>query len=1284
MSFVLPNVSATELARRESHNAFASTSQAAGSGAGLSSATGMGTSGDAGRRAGVSKGRRKGKGKGRMMMIKIFYALNSPRFGGASTPSSGGPASAPTPDFLAVLDPSLAPSPQPPIPSSSSNGASEINYSCMARLSAPVWVQVINGRKGADGEERQQFGRVTLKTCLSAICISRPELVIDSTKDFSVSAVDPYESSHQRQPPPGAASTGSSSRPGDGFVEGKGMLSWTLAEKKEGTTMVCGKIAGSEMGDGRRSKRRKGEDGGVIGGEDEDDEDESADETEETLEVWLQLNERDAFTQGQFLDCLRSYHNPVQQLQSEISDFNSSPPKQRDSLPIPPSSSLGAFPSMSTGDPVKRKRPRESHPPLPVPPPAAAAPAPTAPPAPFVAASSPAFPTAALPVEPATLQDPRVLALLGQLIPSLAAANAPAPPAPAPAPAPALSLDSPQGQALLPAIRTLAQFYGLQLPNPPASAAAPAPAPAPAAVAAAVPLPPSSMLPSSTAPGPSSHPPQASARPPTGKATRKNREHFASIDVNTLAGPPVGKQNPRAPEEGCSNCKRKKSTVWREGLGEDRSSTATVCNACGIFYNKNGYHRSKGNADAQPSAVRANSGGSTASSAPKGGRPLQGRLTATCEADLKKQQTKRKPSSPSDRHQPGIIPPLSPSKHIGPRSPSLKFDFAHSSNRHSNGSSSNRHSLGAGAGFMSSPGRSPRMRYRQTSNPFAATSPVRGSSSNNHGLGVSYESDGEERGPNPFGGNLFGGGPGSPSPARVVDHSRGQQQQQQQGGSGGKGMPSYLLTASPGTALDRILNETNVGAFSGMFGSGGAGGGTSTSAGGGGEGMQVEQQQQQHGAPADGGFADFDFFLAPGSPTRGKENARPSKVEHATSATAEPATDIDSFESVLSSLRRDFSTRLSSNALTAPSSPAPSSPCILPRTSTATPGSKGRAPASSGRAPPSIVDSFLDGVVPAFALNAGKAGDGKGTTPASDSDAWSPANGGEDQTLTLDSAAMGANGAKDGQGQATSGFDFSHLHPSGNGSGSGSGSNNTRSSRRAAFIPAHLIAPSDATDFDFGSLPPSSPPQLPSEAFPTPSDFDGITPSADGGDGDDRAAQQQQQHHHHHGSHSHHPSPLTIEAVAEKVATEPNEDARKAMMALLQSLGASPEATRNGSGAVAAGGAVPLANGEGGKIELDRSTVNRLLSLISANTAQPAVSATATTTTTTSSPPSSAPFLTGSAASIAPAAAQASAATFAAPPEQDDMSAFSLFQSFEQATGPDASGDLYANLFGGF
>ncbi|GAA6001724.1 hypothetical protein JCM10207_002284 [Rhodosporidiobolus poonsookiae] len=1172
MSFVFPNPSASDKARRGSHGAFETGTHPASGGAGLSSAGGMVGSADSSRRgasaAAANKTRRKGKGKGRMMMIKIFYSLASPRFGSTHSNSATPASSAPTPDFLAVLDPSLAPSPHSSSTQAPSNAPQEPHYSCMARLSAPVWVQVLNSKKSADGrDDRQQFGRVTLKTCLSAICISRPELVIDASKDFSVSAVDPYETSHSRQPPAGAGFASSSSTSGSdgarGLVEGKGMLSWTLAEKKEGTTMVCGKIAGSEEGDARRNKRRRADDGSVIGGENEDSD--SGDEIEETLEVWLQLTERDAFTQVQFLDCLRSYHNPVQQLQSEMSDFNSSPPKQRDPAPFMTSSSSHARSSGVGGDPIKRKRPRDS-PVLPIP--AVAA---VAPPAPFSAPP----PSATAPPADALAQDPRVLALLSQLVPSLGVNGSTSAAAP--------SLDTPQGQALLPAIRTLAQFYGLELPAPIAAAAEPVP---------------SSMPPSSTA-GPL---PQPSARPPTtlpaatAKGSRKKeREHFATIDPSTLTIPPQGKQNPRDPASGCSNCKRRKSTVWREGFGPDGKLTS-VCNACGTFYNKNGYHRSKGGADPSSSAAPQ---ASTSAAAPKAGRPLQGRLTATCEADLEKHKTKRKPSSPSDkRRQAGIIPPLSPSKHIGPRSPSLSFGFASTSK-----SGARPHAT------MSSPGRSPRLRYRQTSNPFAATSPIRGSSTN-AGLGVSYDSDADERGSNPF---AFLGN-GSPSPARV--HTRPP--------SGGKAMPSYLLTASPGTALDRILNDTNVGLFGPMAGGASAGQ----------DAMNVEQHGAA-GAPADGGFADFSFFLQPGSPTLNKENTRPSlrgAAGEQSTLTTDPSTD---FDNVLSSLRRDFSARLSSNALTAPSSPAASSPCLLPRTSAASPGSKGKAPESSGRAPPSILDSFIDNLVPAFSLDGSAAGiQLPGTTPASESDAWSPADGGNDATLTLDSALLGTSRSARNASHhgATSSFDLNSLKPS-------------ESNRRGPFIPSHVLH-SDANPFDMGSLPPSSPPPLPSEVFPTPSDFDGITPSADGGDGEDRPGTA--------GGEVF--SPLTIEAVAEKVVNEPNEEARRAMLALLQSLGGQSPAK---------GEAVQLAGPTGDKFQLDRSTVNKLLSLISTsgNAASPSALASTLTAST-------------STATITEAKAD----------DLADYASFDLFKSLEPtASGaPELQGqvsDLYRDLF---
>lgn len=81
-------------------------------------------------------------------------------------------------------------------------------------------------------------------------------------------------------------------------MEGKGMLSWNLAEKREGTTWVCGRVAkriswDDEEDEGRDRKRRKiesGEDQEELEEENGEEEDVEEDEAD-TLEVWLQLVE---------------------------------------------------------------------------------------------------------------------------------------------------------------------------------------------------------------------------------------------------------------------------------------------------------------------------------------------------------------------------------------------------------------------------------------------------------------------------------------------------------------------------------------------------------------------------------------------------------------------------------------------------------------------------------------------------------------------------------------------------------------------------------------------------------------------------------------------------------------------------------------------------------------------------------------------------------------------------------------------------------------------------------
>ncbi|GAA5896523.1 uncharacterized protein JCM6883_006932 [Sporobolomyces salmoneus] len=1203
--------------------------------------TGTGTSSVNGRRL----NKKANKVKGREMLVKIFYSLQSPRFGSAPSPAPSAPTptpstSAASPDFFSVLDPSLSsqstalPSAPPPPPNESSNAAT--NYSCFARLARPVQVQVIRGKKSSNdksSEERAQFGKITLKTLLSAVCISRPELVMDPAKDFSVSAVDAYES-WKNQPLQSSAVASSSSSSavaqasshGTGsnagaydVVEGKGMLSWTMAEKKEGMTMVCGRITGgSPEGDSRRSKRRKGEDGNKV--ELEDNESDSGEETEETLEIWLQLIERDAFTPGDFLKTLRAYDTPAHKLQSELSDLHSSPPKatRPDTAPFPSSSTGSTSRSQlsgttTAGDPIKRRRPtqeRQSLPlsasttALPLAPPSAFANLPTS----YLSSSQPAssMPAAGPSSGPqASAETPDLLAIFAQLVSSSTASSSSTNPLDS-------SLDVPQNQE---ALKNLAKLCGLPVPEE----------------ALPLPPPPSTQALTSTSgpvPQPSSRPPKTLASSSTSNsdpanAARKKLEHFSAIAASELRG--QGKNNPRD-VNGCSNCKRKKSTVWREGLDSNGVNTS-VCNACGTFYNKNGYHRSKGGPDqSAPTSSRQIPSSSTASlSRPKPGRPLSGRLTATCESDLaKRKMRKRLPNGSPDSSSgsrifgSGIVPPLSPSKHIGPRSPSLSFGFGGSTSR-ANGTRA--------PGIMSSPGRSPRLRYRHggASQGIAATSPLRAPAD-------AFAQDGG------FNFAALFGGHASPSPKRRTLPSNftstgGAANAAAAGGGTGdneKGVPNYLLTASPGTALDRILNETNIGGLSGL-----------------GEAMQVDGNPTNSTADSN----PFNFFLQPGSPSlkrEHKENERPraSTVEPSSATIDAPETDADSFESVLSSLRRDFNNRLSSNALTAPSSPVPSSPCVQPRTSTATPGSKGKAPLSSGRAPPSIFDSFTDGLVTGIFLEDTKEGGGNGRTPHSDSDAWTPNDGddNEDQTVTFDSLLHGGGDSRnDGNGngsrssrrgkkQYSDTYDLSHLLVPSQTNGT------STATKRAAFVPSHLVPASDATDFDLGSLPPSSPPQLPSESFPTPSDFDGVTPGTEGGDNDERerSIREEQER-------------MTIEAVAEKVASEPNEEARAMVMALLQSVGSGKDA--------GGGSAVEIPGVAGGdKITLDRSTVDKLLSLISAKPSTPSSSTTtqphaATSTSTSTSIAPSSNILT---THVAPSNSQ----------ESPDLSQIDFFNAF--------------------
>lgn len=71
------------------------------------------------------------------------------------------------------------------------------------------------------------FATVTIKSCISLLCCSRPDLVPGPESDYAVSALDPTEISEDD---------------GGKVFEGMGMMSWLLAEKEPGQTRVVGKV----------------------------------------------------------------------------------------------------------------------------------------------------------------------------------------------------------------------------------------------------------------------------------------------------------------------------------------------------------------------------------------------------------------------------------------------------------------------------------------------------------------------------------------------------------------------------------------------------------------------------------------------------------------------------------------------------------------------------------------------------------------------------------------------------------------------------------------------------------------------------------------------------------------------------------------------------------------------------------------------------------------------------------------------------------------------------------
>lgn len=274
--------------------------------------------------------------------------------------------------------------------------------------------------------------------------------------------------------------------------------------------------------------------------------------------------QRPTFTQTQFLTSLRSFAYPAQ---THMSSDHASPPARR---PLLQSSQTNGYP---VGDPVKRKRPRESAEqrlPVSLPPPATASTASTSlPQSPFAPPPPPSFVGPALRPTPEQLQDPRVRALLAQIIPSLAGKGDASAPAALP-----LSLDSEAGRQLLPAIRTLAQYYNVDLSSSVSglldstAAAAAADIQVGEAMSASVLDMPSSSRQAATTSN------NAKAARPTGAAGNRKNERFVPVENGN--NDPADRSNPHDPS-GCFNCRRKKSAVWRE-CHDDEGQRRTVCN----------------------------------------------------------------------------------------------------------------------------------------------------------------------------------------------------------------------------------------------------------------------------------------------------------------------------------------------------------------------------------------------------------------------------------------------------------------------------------------------------------------------------------------------------------------------------------------------------------------------------------------------------------------------------------------------------------------------------------
>ena len=122
----------------------------------------------------------------------------------------------------------------------------------LARSLSPVSVVLHSREEDSKASQPVIYASVSLKLCLETICHSSPELIQDSTRDFSLYVLDPLESNSAPAPVNianahgDAAGLTSSAQP-RGVAVGLGLMSWALAAEDDAIP-VTGTLVKQSMG----------------------------------------------------------------------------------------------------------------------------------------------------------------------------------------------------------------------------------------------------------------------------------------------------------------------------------------------------------------------------------------------------------------------------------------------------------------------------------------------------------------------------------------------------------------------------------------------------------------------------------------------------------------------------------------------------------------------------------------------------------------------------------------------------------------------------------------------------------------------------------------------------------------------------------------------------------------------------------------------------------------------------------------------------------------------------